>query len=277
MALDFQLTPDEAQTLAESVHKSGFFQGRRVLLEQPIDRDAPMRTTFLAAGVGPVQLVEVQKAPRYEGPTRLLAQWLAAHRMYTQLYIATSHLDNVSLAEMAQLKRDGTGLLVIGESGNVDVVLEAVCPALTVTPEPTLKLGKCNAEIAKLVQRFNSGERKAAFQEMCEVVERETRNLLGRAVKTGRVTTDANGASRADWSQQINLLSSPKQAAAGTSPVIAEAFKNDLHSFRGARNKVDHAPKNAKEAVKRDQQLTERMMMGPRLVDELLRLRRSLK
>ena len=60
-------------------------------------------------------------------------------------------------------------------------------------------------------------------------------------------------------------------------PIVTGIFKNDLHSFRGARNLVDHKVRGKRDDVKRQKQFAERMMQGPRLVSELVSLQRKVK
>ena len=54
-------------------------------------------------------------------------------------------------------------------------------------------------------------------------------------------------------------------------PLGFREAKARLHSFRGARNLVDHPVASKREEIKREKQFPERMMMGPRLIPNLCR------
>ena len=55
-------------------------------------------------------------------------------------------------------------------------------------------------------------------------------------------------------------------------PIVDDKLKQDLHSFRGARNLIDHPATSKAAEKKRQTQFAERMVMGPRLAGELLSL-----
>jgi hypothetical protein len=146
--------------------------------------------------------------------------------------------------------------------------------ALVVAPDPTLALGKHKKPIGDLVEKFNAGDRKDALRDMCELVEGETERLIERAVAKGWITPNAGQVARMDWAGQINALASANQSAPGKSVIVSPTEKDDLHSFRNARNLLDHKVKNKREEKKREQQFAERMMQGPRLTALLLAKKR---
>ncbi|MGH7249966.1 MAG: hypothetical protein ACREGC_03245, partial [Minisyncoccia bacterium] len=111
----------------------------------------------------------------------------------------------------------------------------------------------------------------------CEVVERETEELALRAVRKGWLTMNEAAIKGKDWSSQIDTLASPNACTAGRAPIVSTTFKNDLHSFRGARNLVDHKVRGKRDDANRQKQFAERMMQGPRLVAELISLKRRVK
>jgi hypothetical protein len=107
-----------------------------------------------------------------------------------------------------------------------------------------------------------------ALRDMCEFVEGETGKLIRKAGSKGRVTKTKAEIDGYDWSTQIDVL----KAAS----VINSIIKADLHSFRGARNLLDHPPRSTSEALARTRQLGERMLMGARLSGELLRVSKQI-
>jgi hypothetical protein len=79
-----------------------------------------------------------------------------------------------------------------------------------------------------------------------------------------------------DWAGQIDTLRSSNVCAPGKTPLLSEPLKIDLHSFRGIRNLLDHKTRTRTQEIDRQQQLAERMMMGPRLVDRLVKIKRRI-
>jgi hypothetical protein len=80
-----------------------------------------------------------------------------------------------------------------------------------------------------------------------------------------------------DWAGQINELARNEAYNAPHSTFISSTFKDDLHSFRGARNLVDHKARSAQDDKRRQKQFADRMMQGPRLVADLIALKRKIK
>lgn len=166
---------------------------------------------------------------------------------------------------------------MIDENGDVSESQNPRNPALVVTPDPTLRFGDCKDEIANAVKKFNNVNRKDGLRDMCEVVERETEELALRAVRKGWLTMNEAAIKGKDWSSQIDTLASKNAYTVGKNPIVSATFKNDLHSFRGARNLVDHKVRGKRDDANRQKQFAERMMQGPRLVAELVALQRRVK
>ena len=80
-----------------------------------------------------------------------------------------------------------------------------------------------------------------------------------------------------DWAGQINELARKEAYNSPRSPLISANLKDDLHSFRNARNLVDHKVQSRREDTKRQKQFAERMMQGARLVAELVSIKRKIK
>ena len=177
---------------------------------------------------------------------------------------------------LAEMKKHGVGWFVVHDDGSVIISSQARNPALVVTPDPNLKYGDCRVEVQASLEKFNEVNRKDGLRDMCEIVERETEDLIVIGVKKNLLTMNEAAARNMDWSTQINTLASPHAYNAGRQPIIGEPFKHDLHSFRGARNLVDHPVRNRREDKRREFQFADRMMQGPRIVAELVRLKRSL-
>lgn len=275
--MKFVFTSEEAQNPARAV---GVFLAKKqmvVKVETAVSSDAPYRTTLLATKSGLSLLVEAQGTLSYEKPLKDLAAWLAANRVYAELYLATTSDGVLPLGLLADMDKDGIGLLIVHDNRSVVVDRKARNPALVVTPDPTLKFGDCRADVLSALTKFNNVDRKDGLRDMCEIVERETENIIIRASRKGWLTKDEEVVKQLDWSSQINLLSSTQAYRSGKTAIISSWFKDDLHSFRNARNLVDHNVTSKRDDARRQKQFQERMTQGPRLVAELVSLRRKIR
>ncbi|HSS42062.1 MAG TPA: hypothetical protein VLK37_05850 [Solirubrobacterales bacterium] len=273
--MKFTLTPDEAQAIAEAVHADLKRKHFAVEIEQPLTDDAPI-PTLLAERSGLSVAVEAQRKPKLTPSIRELAVWTIRERKYSQVYVATDIDATLSARVLKDFKSLGVGLLVV-DGNEVEITHQAQIPALVVTPDPNLKLGRCKTEVHALVKQFNEVDRKAALREMCDLVERETDKLCRKLASKAWFDLESSAVDAMDWSEQINISASKKRYTDGREPVIGSALKTDLDSFRSARNLVNHKVKNKKEKQKLELQFVERMMMGPRLTHELLAAQRGVK
>lgn len=250
----------------------------KVLAETGYSSDAPSLTTLKAeAPSGLITLVEAQGSPRYTSTFRELVHWVATRRHYCVIYLATKQESTLSGQLLSDLKRDGVGLLLVDENKQVDVSFDARNPALVVTPDPTLKLGKLKNAVNDLVTRFNEGDRKVSLREMCDLVEGLNRSVAVKAARKQWIKKNEKEIEAMDWSARIDVLASAKNFTRRRTPLITTPLKHDLHSFRGARNLVGHPAKGKRQEAARERQFAERMMMGPRLVTELISIERKIK
>lgn len=273
----FIVTPEEAHVPALAVAKHLRKRGMTVKAEIEAWPDSPYRTTLVARKSGLTLLVEAQGVLSYGKAIKELATRLAANRYYAEIYLATMSEAVLQAGILGEMKRDGVGLLVVDENGDVSESQKARNSALVVNPEPTLRFGDCKQEILDAVKKFNDVDRKDGLRDMCETVERETEELAVRAVRKGWLAMDEAAIKAKDWSSQIDTLASKLAYTSGKTPIVSTNFKNDLHSFRGARNLVDHKVRSRRDDANRQKQFAERMMQGPRLVAELVALQRRVK
>lgn len=275
--MKFVVTPEEAQPAALALVAHFRRHGMTVKTEVAAWPGAPYQTTLVARKSGLSLLVEAQGIPNYGKAIKELATWLAANRCYAELYLATLTESVVQAGMLGEMRGDGVGLLVVDEKGAVSESQRARNPALVVTPEPTLRFGGCTREVLDSIKKFNDVDRKDGLRDMCEVVERETEELAVRAVRKGWLVMDEAAVVAKDWSSQIDTLASKNAYTSGKTPVVTPTFRNDLHSFRGARNLVNHKVRGKRDDIHRQKQFAERMMQGPRLVAELVSLQRKVK
>jgi hypothetical protein len=275
--MKFIVTPEEAQGPALAVAKQLRKRGMIIKTEIEAWPGSPYRTTLVARRSGFCLLVEAQGVLNYGKALKELATRLAADRRYAEFYLATMSESVLQAGMLEEMKRDGVGLLIVDENGIVSESHKARNPALVVTPEPTLRFGDCKQEVLDAVKKFNEIDRKDGLRDMCEAVERETEKLGLRAVRKGLLSLNEAAILSKDWSSQIDTLASKNAYIPGKDPIVSATFKNDLHSFRGARNLVDHKVKGKRDNANRQKQFAERMMQGPRLVAELVALQRRVK
>lgn len=281
--IEYLFTPEEAQTTASAIVGHYRREKYKVSVEAAVADDLRLRPTVTAESVAAENkglriLVEAQGKPKYSEELKELLRWATANRkLYGQIYIATSINSEIGGTLLTSIQRDGIGLLLVDNQGNIIVSQEARNPALTVWPDPTLKLGRCKNEVEEEVERFNNGQRKAALQQICEIVERETDALARRAAKKGWLTHTEAAVSSMKWANQLDVLAANKNYVAGYSSPIDNSLKNDLDSFRDVRNLIDHKVRTKKAERNRQIQFGERMMTGPRLIEGLLVIQRKIR
>lgn len=276
--MKFSFTPVEGQAVARAVARHFRRRGMRVDVEAAVTSDAPYRTSLVVvAPYGLRLLVECQGAVVFGEAIKNLSRWLGDERRYVELYLATASDAVLRAGMLEEIRKGGVGLLIVDEDGNVSVAQKARNPALVVTPDPTLRYGASGAEVREAVKKFNETDRRDGLRDMCDLVERETERLALRAARRGWLQRDAHTIQSMSWSDKINLLAANSAYKPGRTPRISPGFKDDLHSFRNARNLVDHPARGRREDARRQRQFAERMVQGPRLVAELMSLRRGIR
>lgn len=275
--MQFDLTPEEARPVAIAV--AGHFLEKEMSVEVEIASwdDAPYRTSLLASKAELRVLIEAQGDLDYHGSLKQMALWLSANKHYAELYIATNSDAGTTAKVFGELKRDGVGLLIVDDAARVVETIKPRNSALVIRPDPTLHYGQCKNEVNSSVTKFNQDDRKDGLRDMCEIVERETKNLgLAAARRGGMLKTEAELLAL-QWSTLIDVLASANSYTSRFPPLVSNILKADLHSFRGARNLVDHPARGRRAEMNRQKQFAERMMMGTRLVAELVSIKRRVR
>lgn len=237
--MNFADIPEEALLVAQAVVKHLERQKWRIKVLQSPWKEARYRPSLLAEKSGLCLLVETQGTLDYHKTLRDYAAWLSANRHYAQLYLATNAEAPTQVGILAAMRRDGVGLWAVDEERKVSESLAARNPALVVTPDPNLKCGECQTEMRAALAKFNEVNRKDGLRDMCELVERETEALALIGVRKGFLKMNEAAIRGMDWSQQIDTLASINAHNPGKDIIVTTPFKNDLHSFRGARNLIE--------------------------------------
>jgi len=273
----FDLTPDELRPLAEVAAEWLSVNELSVYVEVAVADDAPGKTTLLGLQKPLSVLVEVQRVPAYSGVAQDIMRYLAIRRMCAEFYIAVDSDAHIAGSTLRELQRDGVGLLLIGTDDSIHISAKATNPALQITLDPNLSCGRLNRDVRGIFDRFNSGERKPAVDDMVEMVEELVRRIAVKAAAKKLVKKDVAVMEKADWATRVNVLESAELVTDGGEPVLSEEHKDDLHSFRNSRNLFKHPVATRRAALKREIQYPERMHMGARLVSELLRIERKIR
>src|SRR6266487_615578 len=271
----FDVTPEEAQPCAQRLAQKFMREKRNVTIEEAAWPDAPYRTTLFTRESDEVLLYEVQGELDFHTRLRDFAQWLAANRKYAEMYVVAEGTASTTAALYTVLRRYGVGLLISRDEDDLfEIALTAKNPALQVTPDPVLRYGDAKTEISECVDKFNGGSRKDALRDLCELVEGEIEKVLIVASRKHVISIPEAAIEPQDLAGQINTLGSAT-AARSAKALIDNKLKDDLHSFRGARNLLDHKVRSKRQEQRRQCQMAERMMMGTRLMSELISLRRK--
>ena len=273
----FVITPDEAQYPASVMFKHFKRQQMKVKVEKAAWPDAPYRTTLVAEKAGRHVIVEAQGSLSYDRSLKELVAWLAVRRYYAEVYLATTDDAVLKAGILQEMKVDGVGLYVISDAGVITEQRRARNHALVVTPDPTLKYGASKAEVQAAVHKFNETDRKDGLRDMCEVVERLTEEVGVAACRKKWLKMPEAQFRSKDWSNQINELSRKEAYKSNRNPVLIPNLKDDMHSFRGARNLLGHKVRSRREETRRQKQFADRMMQGPRLAADLISIKRRIK
>lgn len=278
-------TPEEVRPIADAIFKFMRHHGFDVSIEKPFCNDAPCTTTLIATKGRLAILLEAQHRLICDQYIKDLSHWLNSNRHNAELFIiADRNTASFSGDFLKQLNQTGVGLILVEDDLEPTIERSPKNPALIISPEPTLRFGPYEKEVKSCIAKFNSpcsflsdyNPRLDAARDMCEIVEGLTEELAICAVKKKHITLTENDIMEKDWAGQIDTLRSAKACAPGESPILDEPLKIDLHSFRGIRNLLDHKTRTRTQEIDRQQQLAERMMMGPRLVDRLVKMKRRI-
>lgn len=276
--MKFDDTPTELRKLALAVTKWPKTPKLKWSAEKALEDAAPLRTTLIGRRGAESFLIEVQSRPHFGSALQSLARWLNQERKFARLSIAVPSSVDIPGALPHEAQTYGVGVIVVDmNTGSIIELQRAQTFSLLVPPLPSVALGPLKAKVCGLCRRFNEGDRRDALRDAFELVEGETGNLGKKVAKKGWIDKDETTFEGLDWNNQINVLASVNRYQGHRAPLIDSKLKDDLHSFRGARNLFDHPPRTVAAANRRDHQSQERMIQGPRLLSELLRLKRSVR
>jgi len=238
--IEFLLTPEEAQSAAIAVINHLRSKKYKVEIEVAVAEDVRFRPTISATNKDMRIIVEALGDPQYDQDLKDMVRWAAVNRMNGEIYISTGPDVDFKPGFLAAIKKDGIGLLLVNEQGQVNYYHKAKNPALTIPFNSALSLGGCKSEVEADIHKFNEGERGPALHHICEIVERETDKLARKAARKQWLNVDEKTVTKMQFANQIDVLASNKSYKGNRVSPLSEALKNDLNSFRGVRNLINH-------------------------------------
>lgn len=276
--MKFEFSTAEVQKQAKLVIKHYRKQALQVSAEKRISDEANYVTTLTVADGQRTLLVDAQPELVYHKELQDFARWLRAERINAELLIAAPEETTVQANSLEQMKADGVGLLLITGSGKIKASFDSRNPALMIHVAPDLVFGKKKESVEDAVRKFNFTNRADGFRDLCDLVENATDELIEKECTKNKLTMTQAEIDQMDWATKINTLASDK--AHGGNPaqrVVSEQLKDDLHSFRNSRNLFKHPVKSPTADANRHRQLTDKMMLGLRLMHEIDQLKRKVK
>lgn len=283
--MNYLYTPKEAQGIADTVAKWLKRHKYSIEYEAPLRDEIEYCTTLLGKKNQLSILVEVQKKPYWDKGLNQLALEVCGAGLNLEFFVATERDADFSGVFFKNLDRCQVGLLIVEEDETVTIEREPRNPALMVRANPDLSFGRKKREVVGCLAKFNapnsslSGEnpRKDALRDMCELLELLTEEIAVKAVRKGYLKCTEDEITDKDWNGQIDKLGSQKTYVAGKTRVLDSSLRSDLHSFRGGRNLLNHKVRSKREEQRRQRQALYRMLMGMRLVTELVAIHSRLK
>jgi len=273
--MTFKLTPEEAQPLVNRIAKFYIKKGHVVKIEKPISFNAPYTPTIIAKKNHLQILIEVQSRLNYSDSIKSLAGWMAINRMCCELYLALEFDAVLSGAHLSESRKDGVGILLVKDK-DVESYQKAKNHALIVNLDPSFKFGKFASAVHQSIKKFNEVDRKDGLRDLCEIFETAIEELGLKLCKKNKFKSlDEKGFKRKTLEEQINILSTNNAYLSGIA-MIEESLKTDLHSFRNARNLLDHKVSKSNE-LKRLRLCVDKMLQGARLIDDLEKLKRQVR
>jgi hypothetical protein len=218
-------------------------------------------------------VVEIKGSPVIDGPFEDFVKTALAHREGIIVYVAVPrHIDEVEIAlPLSFLQKStsyGVGLLLVSD-GAVEESKQGVRCSLRFSVPAGRSFGRYKSRVDEAVKKFNRGDNIDGLRDLTETVEAATNDLAIRACSLGLVVPTLEEIEEMDFEQKINLMGAPEWRGRAQKRFLEEDLKDDLKSFKNARN-LGHHPRNRQEQQKLERQYMERMEGGVRLVREII-------
>jgi len=245
----------------------------RVKSEKQISRDYGFRPSLICRKSWDVIAVEVRSSPLIDEPLRdFITTALANHEELT-IYIALPRERDgneiaLPVSFLDQLTRFGVGLLLVS-NGVVEERERGARCSLRYSIAAGRSLGRYKERVIEAVKKFNRGDNVDGLRDLSEIVEGSVEELALKAATKKLIVPPPEEIQAMDFEGRINVLGAPEWKGRPQRRFLEEELKNDLKSYKGARN-LGHHPRNRKQQRDLENQLMERTQASVRLLREIL-------
>ena len=271
-------TSEEVQSIINRLVQHYKSRKYKILLEKPLHQDSPYRTSIILSKNDEIPiLIEAQTKLYYHEGLRSLIEYNLRNRENCEVYIAVYSTSILPAEHISKIKREGVGLIFLEENNEIATINQAKNFSLIVTPDPNLIFGKYSLQVKGSIHKFNEVNRKDGLRDLFEVFESSVEDLGVKAIgKNKFLSLNELGFKKKDLNGRIDILGAD-DAYRSSQAIVDGILKTDLHSFRNARNLCDHRVRSKKEEYRRQIQFPDKMMLGCRLIHELVELTKKIK
>jgi len=248
-------------------------KGYTVHVERPILDASGFRPTLAFRKSWEVIAVEVNSSPAVEGAFWDFVRIALVHRAELAVYAALPRERSgneilLPVSFLDALKNFGVGLLLVSASEVEEKEKGARC-SLRFSIPPGRSLGKHKDQVLEAVKKFNRGDNVDGIRDLTEIVEGAIGDLASKAASRRLIIPTSEEIREMDFEGMINILGAPEWRGQAQRRFLDENLKNDLRSFKGARN-LGHHPRNRKQQRSLESQFMERSQASVRLLREIL-------
>jgi hypothetical protein len=252
-----------------------YFKKRRyaVEIEALLDASYGYRPTLIFRRKWESTVIEVRSSPSIDGPLNEFVQAALAQRAEVTIYVALPRERNgeeilLPVSFLDSLRKAGVGLLLVEDGKIVEQEKPAKC-SLRFSIPTGRSLSKHKEKVTEAVRKFNRGEPVDGLRDLTEIVENSVDDLARRAATRRFLIPTLPEVETMDLEGKINLLGAPQWHGQNQHRFLEEQLKDDLKSFKGARN-LGHHPRSKKKQLELETQLLERTQASIRLLREIL-------
>jgi hypothetical protein len=217
--------------------------------------------------------VEVRSSPIIDGPFRELITTALAGREELTIYIALPRERDgneilLPVSFLDELRKFGVGLLLVSD-GEVEEREKGARCSLRYSVAAGRSMGRYKERVIEAVRKFNRGDNIDGLRDLTEIVEASVEDLAAKAAAKRLIVPTEEEIQTMDFEGKINVLGAPEWRGQPQRRFLEENLKNDLKSYKGARN-LGHHPRSKLQQQNLENQLMERTEASIRLLREIL-------
>lgn len=269
----FDYLTQELWPIAKAVIRH--FKKRRytVEIEAPLDASYGFRPTLIFRRKWETTVVEVRSSPSIDGPLNEFVQAALAQRAETTIFVALPRERDgeeilLPVSFLESLRKAGVGLLLV-ESGRIAEQEKPAKCSLRFSIPAGRSLSKHKEKVTEAIRKFNRGDPVDGLRDLTEIVENAVDDLARKAASRRLLVPTIAEVEEMTLENKINLLGAPQWRGQNQHRFFEEQLKDDLKSFKGARN-LGHHPRSKKKQLELETQLLERAQASIRLLREIL-------